>query len=456
MPFMEPKRAVYLGHMVTTKNLTIQTFDYNGSDRLTNALLTAEVLGFGVAMECEPAQIGNASLTSRPWASILAEYLVADISGPSCQLKSVVLGQSPDHGDFHIVNTTSNYQGLFGYYICNSGFSYENAENPTVPQPNATSPEDFRFLLTMSEVTWNSLWSNETAADAPATTNWTIARSTGVLCKPSYSVDKYKVTLVPSNQTLQKADIIPNTSTNLTGFDLKNLLDGIVNTLTVSIFGQGGDDYSIIPVPPMFELLAGLNNNSRQEPLIDPNLLQNLSTQALQGIGTQFAERYLKQGQNQPLSGFVAATRQRLQIKRLPVGLLLTTLSVLAIDVLIIIGIRPWNSAPCATESLASAATILAARKALREHFQAQSSALDNPVTTLENRDYWTLVDSEGHFTIQPVLPASKPRNTFLRSKETRPNKTTRQWWRPIAIRRWFIACLLLIPLILIAVLEVV
>lgn len=449
----------------TTENLAVQTFGYNDSDYLTNAVLTAQVPGFSVVMECDPAEIGSSSFASRPWMynDTFASFLVADVSGPGYQLINVSLGQNTGNGYFHITNTTvghqSNYQGLFDYYVCNTGFDYANAGNPHIPQPNATSPDDYRFLLTRSEVSWYYNWTNATEDapdDATWASNWTIARSIGLLCKPSYSIDTYEVTLVPFNQTLQRANIIPNTSASLAGFDLKDLLDGIVNSVTAATFGQGGDDYIITSVPPMFELLAGLNNNSRQEPLIDSNLLLNLSTQALVGIGTQFAQSYLKQDHNQSLSGLVVAPQQRLLVKPITVGLLLTTLGILAIAVCILIRIRPRDSAPCATESLASAAAILAASKSLRQHFQAQNPGLDNSIPALENYDYQTVVDAQVSFTIHPVLPANQPQNIFPSSIKGRGKRAMQQWWRPIATAKWFIACLLLLPLVLIAVLEVI
>ncbi|KAK0517265.1 hypothetical protein JMJ35_000420 [Cladonia borealis] len=222
-------------------------------------------------MDCEPAEVGSLSnsLIERPWvtgvgAGILADYLVGDVSGPGCQLLNVSLGQTPGHMYFtKNLNISSgwksNYQGFFDYYIYNSGFNYVDAENPAVPQPNAT-PEDYR-------------------------------------------VDLYTIKLAPLNQTLVKAEKLSNTSNNLSGFNMTDLLDGIVDSLTLSNLGEGGADYVTAPVPSMFMLLEGLlgdsNNISGLEPLIQLALLRDLSTQALQGIGTQYAEQFLKQDQGQ-------------------------------------------------------------------------------------------------------------------------------------------------------------
>ena len=390
---------------------------------------------------------------------ILVEFLVGDVYGPGCQLLDVSLGQTPGQANFTPnLNSSSgrksNYQGFFDYYICNSGFDYLDGGEPDVPQPKAASPGDYQFLLTMAEVTFylNNAFGPEYEPQFGDTKNWTITQSTAVLCKPSYSVDLYTVTLAPLNQTLLEAEKVPNTSINLTGFNLKDLLDGIVNSLSNSELGDGGADYVIAPVPSMFILLETLltksNNISRLEPFIQPGLLQDLSTQALQGIGTQFAEQYLKQAQRQPLLGSILVTEQRLQVKRLTVGLLLTTLGILAVTVLVLVKIRPWNTAPCASQPLSTAATTLAATDALRDHLQMGGSDLNTSLNSLEDRDYQSVIGPIGDFSIQPVV-ASKPRR-----KKSKQN--LQPWWRPMAIRKWFLACILVVPLVLIAVLEAI
>lgn len=231
-----------------------------------------------------------------------------------------------------------------------------------------------------------------TQPDSSSLTNWTVAQSTAVFYKPSYSVDLYTLTLTPFNQTLLTAEKVSNTSIDLSGFTLKDLLDGIVGSLTNSDSGEGGIDYMIAPVPSIFMLLEGLlpesKNSSRLEPLIQPSLLQYLSTQALQDIGAQFAEQYLKQDQRQPLAGSILMTEQRLQVKRLTIGLLITTLGILAVTVLLLVTIGPWNTAACASEPLSSATTILAASNALRDHLQMGGLDLDTFMKSLEYHDY--------------------------------------------------------------------
>ena len=401
----------------TTENLTVLTLEYNGTDDLSNALSTAQVPGFGVTKDCVPAEVGNlsnASITRPRMPQTDGVYHFAEVSGPDCQLLNVSLAQSGHSMSFPSYSNSSsgrklNYQGSFDYYICNTGFNYEDAGDPSLPQPNATSPEDYRFLLTIAEVIFFPEYSNITMTpDGSEPTIWTVTPSTAVLCKPSYSVDLYTVTLAPSNQILLKAEKVTNTSISLIGFSMQDLLEGIMNSLALSDFGPGGADYVIAAVPSIFLLLEGLlpesNNVSGLEAITKSGLLQDLSTQALQGIGTQFAEQFLKQDQRQSLSGSISTTEERLQVKRLTVGLLLTTLGILTVTVLILVKIRPWDTAPCANESLSSAATILAASDTLRGHFQAGGMDLKISVKSLEDRDYQSVIGPGGSYSIEPVI----------------------------------------------------
>ena len=454
----------------TTENLTVQIFEYIGTDDLSDAILRAQVPGFSVAMDCEPAEVGNLSddLQTRPWvpgAGILAEYLVGDVSGPGCQLHDVSLGQTPGHEYFtQNLNISSgwksNYQGFFDYYVCNSGFDYVDGKNPDVPQPSATSAGDYRLLLTIAEVTF-FLNNSDTfvASLVGEATNWTITQSTAVLCKPSYSIDLYTVALAPLNQTLLEAEKIANTSIDITGFTMKDLLDSIVDSSSISDLGDGGPDYVIAPVPSMFILLETLRTKSKNisglESLNNPGLLGDLSTQALQGIGTQFAEQYLKRGQRQPLAGSTLVTEQRLQVKRITVGLLLTALGTLTVTVLILGKIRPWNASPCDNELLSSAAAILAASDALRDHLQTAGLDLKTSVESLEDRDYQSVIGPKGNFSIQPVA-ASNLSGTPSRPRRKKSREIIQPWWRPIATRKWFLVCILVVPLVLIAVLEAI
>jgi hypothetical protein len=165
----------------TTDSRDFQTFEYKGLDVLSHEILTAEVLGLSVGMNCQPAKVEN----------IMQPTLASNISSPDCQINDIVLAQGSEFERIPGI-VTLNYQGSCNYHLCNVG--------------GASSTNDCRILLAMSKVTW--VWGWDVQSESSVPTNFTIAQSTAALCKPSYSVDKYKVTLIPSNQTLWSAELI--------------------------------------------------------------------------------------------------------------------------------------------------------------------------------------------------------------------------------------------------------
>ncbi|ORY09323.1 hypothetical protein BCR34DRAFT_568699 [Clohesyomyces aquaticus] len=454
----------------TTENLSVQLFDYNGPDNMSNPILTSKVPGFSVSMSCDTAEVRNISKTmaSRPWlpSGILTQYLYGDVSGPGCQLRNISLGQTPGHMFFSdkfdsSTGWKSNFQGVSDYYVCNTGFNYIGKDAPNTPQPNATSPDDYRFLLTVSEVRFYYNGSNnESAPSSSTSSNWTIEQSTAILCKPSYSIDSYTVTLSPWNQTVIQADKLPNTSKSFGDFTMKDFLKGVSTSLKYSELGDGGPDYLVTKTPTMFLLLEAMSNNSRLEPFTNKAMFQNLSGRALGSLGTQFGDQFLKRNRRQPLNGTVVLTEQRLHVKRVTVGLLLTTLGLLAVATLILLRVRPWNTAPCATDSLASIATLLAASPTMRELLQSVERDPASVRDTLKSHHYRSLVNPSGSFAISPVaspgsLGSSNTASTrdYMNSKSQTKNEL-QQWWAPMAFRKWFLVCILLLPLVLIAVLE--
>lgn len=65
------------------------------------------------------------------------------------------------------------------------------------------------------------------------------------------------------------------------------------------------------------------------------------------------------------------------------------------------------------------------------------------------------MIGAKGTFLIQPVV-ASSPPGTSSQPRRKTSKKSLQPWWRPTAIREWFLAYILLIPLILITVLEAI
>jgi hypothetical protein len=451
----------------TTENVTVQTFDVKTTQDLSNMRLRAEVSRFRMNMDCEEADIGVTNVTACPWKAVLEHCFIANISGSKCVLKNVMLGQTAPHVTFAPNGRASNFQGFFDSYVCNSNFSYVEIWGIDVYPPEATSPDDYRFMFTMSEVLWDIRheWDyTSNGVTYSEATNWSMAHTTGVICKPSYSVDKYDVTLSPADRTIHEAVFLPNTSASLPGLELKTLIDGILRAQESATFGQGGEDaiLGLRPVPSMFQILAGVNNDSRQAAFMDNALLERLSSRTMIGIGAQLAYKYLMQDDHDTILGTVVGTQQRLRVSGLTTILMLITLGLLAAAMSTLIRIRPRNLVPCATSSLASAATILAASTEFREHLKAQDSGAAINARTFSQHDYLTVVDVEGRFMIQSVplevaTSATRmppPLRKWWGRKRHEPQSKITRWWTPTPMKKWFVTSILVIPLMLIAALE--
>ena len=80
---------------------------------------------------------------------------------------------------------------------------------------------------------------------------------------------------------------------------------------------------------------------------------------------------------------------------------------------------------------------------------------LNTSVKSLEGRDYQRVIDPKGNFSVQPVVASSLP-GTSSEPRRRKSKKNLQPWWRPIATRKWFLVCILVVPLVLIAVLEAI
>lgn len=281
----------------------------------------------------------------------------------------------------------------------------------------------------------------------PEVSSWSVPNFTGFLCKPTYSIDKYNAQLSPDLNVLVKAEKIPGTGTTLPGFQNADLANSIMASLKSALFGSGGDDYIILPVPSMFMLLSGMNNNSRQAPFMDGNLLSGLATKAIQGIGIQIGAQSLLKDTTSDTSGSTIFFRQRLQVKQLTLGLLSTILGLLVVLTICILFMRPIDVVPSSTESVSFAAAILAASPRLRNLLRNYQTLHSD--TELQLARFHTYVDATGSFKLEPKDIESSSTTTFVGSDKER-------WWKPTATNVWFILCMLILSLVLIAVLEVV
>lgn len=425
----------------TAENLAVQHLD--PPSRTSVSTYSAVVQGFSTNLDCEILHLSNATETPLPWFSVLAPYFVVNITTDSCHIKNAIVGQGADHNYYRDDNVTENYQGRFQNFTCNTGGDSSVAHPLT-----GNRSMDHRFLLSMVHLQWVP---HPSVTQSSAT--W-VKQLTGVLCKPTYSIDNYSVSLtqapdIPKLQTIKK----PGTNSTLKDFDDSKLIQAVQASFKNTTFGEGGADYVVTQVPSFFQVMKARHNVSTLEPFMDPNLLQDLGSRIFKDASANIAHQNLMTSQYSSASGSLTYTEDRLQVKRLTVGLMATCLGLLVCISILEVFVRPWNAVSCDPNSISALSTILVASQSLRQRLIGTGVATSNDLQRrLSGNFFQTAVIQQktDSFVLEPALdPAEMAESLPSRSVDGKV-----EWWRPMAVKSWFTALIIVLPLCFIGVLE--
>ncbi len=193
---------------------------------------------------------------------------------------------------------------------------------------------------------------------------------------------------------------------------------------------------------------------STLKPFMDPNLLQDLGSRMFQDASANIAFKNLMVSQYGSTTGSFTYTEDRLQVKHLTVGLMATCLSLLVCISILEVFVRPWNTVSCEPKSIGALSTILAASGNLRQRLVGTGSAtMDDLQRRLAQDKFQTvIVQQERNSFVLEQLPdfaetAGSPPSSSVDAKV--------EWWRPMAVRCWFTALIIVLPLCFIVLLEV-
>ena len=266
-------------------------------------------------------------------------------------------------------------------------------------------------------------------------------------------MDNYSVSYSNTQTTPRmEATKIPGTNASLKGIDDSMLLKAVRASFRNTTFGQGGVDYVVTQVPSYFQVMKAMYNVSTLAPFMDPMLLQNLGSSIYKSASAQVASEQLISPLESSTTGSLIYSDNRLQVKRLTVGLIATFLGLLLCISILEIYLRPWNTVSCQPQSIGAMATILAASQNLRERLvNTGSVAMDTLHRRFSQQKFYTIIIQQEipSFVLEPV-PSFDPTAAAL------PSARVAGWWRPIAVRIWFIALIIVLPLCFIVALEVV
>lgn len=432
----------------------------------------AIVKGIKVDSNCEVLDIHNATTKYLPWYSIRAPQFLINVTTPSCNIQNVRIGEGPNSGGMRNPNATQTYQAWMHHYACNTGLDtslpYGMAGTPVANSSawlNATTNRTLDDRIVLSVTDFRNLPQTE-AVDIPPM--W-INSLTALLCKPSYSINKYRVSY-SRNTTGSNVDFLEATNETLSNFypgDISKALYQVYSDLPHLWLGLSAATFQytgngVEPVAQMLTLLhGGEKANFSLANLVDPNLLKSTAETLFTGGMTQIVhQKLLTNTSDTPDQNFMGTSSfqvERLHVKPLSVGFLcgcFTVLFLLCITLLF--------TSPQKPEIVGDVGSILPVAFALRANpvlgelfFNLESKALEKqseyakffsrsqPDSGILSIDFVPVVDKVTAQTIQEPDHSNKINSSG-------------EWWRPPTSRAWFLGLAVVMCAVIIAVLEIV
>ncbi|TDZ33421.1 hypothetical protein C8035_v011871 [Colletotrichum spinosum] len=442
----------------TSNDLVVPELEFSARG-MAAANYTATLPGANVDMSCEVLPNRNATRVTLPYYSILGGFWVMNVTHPECNLTNTIVAAGPTHNTYVKPNSTQNYQGFYQDYVCNNGVDWSGPITRPTTQLRAYSDEQLtntsmphRMLFTMVKLRFPPKIPMMSAPPA----YMYIEKMTAVLCKYDYIMSTYEVrsSTDGSQEVVRKNDSSGETANSIPGFPGAYLGLAVGSSARQMDLGEGGVDYVLSePVQSFFTMMKmklGLDSISA---FMDPDLLISTATEVFKGVGTQVLAQSVLRPANTTTLGSVTFVENRLQVKLLSTALMCSFLGILAIISAWMIFIRPRNVAPREPGSIAATATVLAASPRLRKLLSGLGSARRSLIRKeLSGYSYRGSLHPgpETTFVIEPTQGKAEPdkKNDPLAPALTK-------WWRPLAGQAWFLALSVILPLIIIALLEV-
>ncbi|KAI8717744.1 hypothetical protein NCS52_00851300 [Fusarium sp. LHS14.1] len=440
----------------TSENLILPELQLpNGVSDDLNYTLTTE--GIRVGLDCEILPITNGTEARMPWKSILGSFIVTNISTSDCKINGVTIGVGPDHNYYHRKNATQNYQGLFGVYPCNVDWNfatqYLTANDTDKRDMIQDVYADQRIVLSVADLRvapWNI---------SKANADYFYAQEVKVaLCKPRYNLQFFDVqaaSLVNNSARAVLSSISKSGRKLVSGLPVGAVARGVETASKALYLGPGGEDYALSQVvPTFFQLMSMKNDNSSVGAFLDPNLLIETGASVFNGIAAQLMRQLALQPMEKQVAGNISYVENRLHVKAQSTGFMCAFLALLTLIAVGTIFVRPRDVVPHEPGSAATTAAILAASNSLRQTLMNIGSLRQSQIRSrLQGLGFRSVVvpGPEPAFVVEPVAQ-SKEQVSYKANAETHAVP----WWWPMAGTRWFLCVTIVLPLLLIAALEIV
>jgi hypothetical protein len=434
----------------------------------------SEVSGLKVDIECELVDIKNSSIKKEtlPWFVLMAQYFYANVSTPACNITNVRLA-SGSRGYVYSLNTTQNYMTTMKIFACNTDFDdslphdgyldFKAPDNQAAYLKTFDRKLDTRILLSLADLGMNPTKNSANSAI------W-IQDLTVLLCKPSYTLNKYLVEYAHSSSTTKFHSLRD------TGISLPELYPADISRMIYNVFtdyaqlflGLGGAGFNLAePVPPFVQMIeaeiGGNMTGVSLKDLMDPEILIPRAEALMKSTVIQMLHANILTNISDPtqdtLEGTATFALDRLHVKIISTGFLsagFATMAILCVALLFFIprkfhAEKPIGSTFAVVEALGSSpgtlcTSFLSGGKDLQSELQSWS------YTSHQNTGEKTV-------SINRVTPSHGPVSIIADKTETSDSHqetTTKQWWRPASSHTWFTAIVVALALIVIGLLEVI
>ncbi|WYZ39792.1 hypothetical protein EsH8_IV_000133 [Colletotrichum jinshuiense] len=442
----------------TSEDMVIPQLEPLANGR-AEANYSATTPGVKIGISCETLPIQNATRTYLPWYSINGAFWVANITHPECNITRAIVAAGPDHNIYAQPNATQNYQAFYQDYTCNSGvdwsaplsgartkYTFEQLTNTSLPH---------RMLFTVADLRFSPM---DARRNGPQYIY--MEKLTAVMCHYDYAVDTYEVkstTLAgtTSDVVIQKASQESHAPNSIAGFPNGYLGLSVGLTAERVKIGEGGVDFALSTSVPSFFLMMKMKRGlSSIGSFMDPELLISSASEVFKGIGAQVLAQTSLKPANTTTQGSITYLENRLHVKGLSTALMCSFLGVMTIISVAMVFLRPQNVAPREPGSIAATSTVLAASPQLKKLISGLGSARRSVIRkTLSGVLFKGSLHPgpETTFVIEP----SHGQLESLHKEDAKQERHPVTWWRPIAGAPWFLALAVCLPLIVVALLEV-
>ena len=325
----------------TSEDLVVPYFNVQG-DAATNQSWQATVSGLSTDLHCET--IHSINITKpQPilWRSVLAEWYLADVRTPSCNISQVIVAKGLDNNPTSIP-VLKQYQGWWGNYTCNDGIP---ADTYYGYRPVKAGPHEHVLLLTTSLMRWNQSQNYRRQ-------EW-VDETTMVMCRPSYQVKKYEVSFAsePDPKQLLSARAAPGPVQTLAGLQPVDLISAAKFAASNANLGLNSqDNYDLQPLDELFHLMSIAKGQPKSSTnlsvFMDGDVLASYGKRAVIGVITQAIHDAIIRPVNETLAGTIQRYENRLQVEKVSMALIIATLGLMCIFTVCEIFTSPQNVVP--------------------------------------------------------------------------------------------------------------